>query len=292
MLFSVKHTTRYLYEEPVSESIGELRLSPGAGPAQKILSRHLHLAPETPLLEFDDFFGNRVSAFSIPQRHECLTIIMEATVETLPARDPGPPADIPFGQARRAPAGDHLDRSLYRLPTPAVPLIDAKRVLPNRFFRDSMPLRTALLTLNQWIHTSFTYRPGATEVSTPIETVIRERTGVCQDFAHLMLSILRAHGLICRYVSGYIEANDPGRPAQDLVGAHASHAWLEVLLQDGTWWGLDPTNNQTAGERHIRLAVGRDYHDVAPVRGTFKGAVQQRLKVSVSVQRAKKDFLL
>jgi transglutaminase-like putative cysteine protease len=291
MRFKVNHLTRYAYGEPVSESIGELRLTPVNTPTQAVLAQTLSLTPPTPVLPFDDFFGNRVSAFSIPQRHESLTIEMTATVETQRGGDPGPAADIPFGEARRPHLRHELDRYIFRLPTAAVPLIEAGTLLPKRFFRDSMPLRSALLSLNGWIHAAFSYRPGSTQVSTPIQAVIRDRAGVCQDFAHLMLSLLRAQGLICRYVSGYIEPHDPDLENPGLIGAHASHAWIEVLLQDGNWWGLDPTNDQTAGERHIRLAVGRDYHDVAPLRGTFKGPHQQTLTVEVSVERIKGDSL-
>jgi transglutaminase-like putative cysteine protease len=158
--------------------------------------------------------------------------------------------------------------------------------LRKRFFREATPLREALEDLNNWIYTNFTYKPGVTNVSTPLSTVLRQRKGVCQDFAHLMLSIIRHNGLPARYVSGYIEPVDPTRPGgSELVGAAASHAWVEVNLPNGTWWGLDPTNNQCAGERHVKVAVGRDYHDVAPLRGTFKGASNQKLQVIVSMKR-------
>jgi len=128
--------------------------------------------------------------------------------------------------------------------------------------------------------------PGVTDVSTPISDVVKHRRGVCQDFANLMLAILRSNGLPARYVSGYIEAFDP-ESGDEMTGAAASHAWVEVYLPGGTWWGLDPTNNQVVGERHIVVAVGRDYHDVAPMRGTYKGANDQKLKVIVSLERRK-----
>lgn len=284
MLFKVTHTTRYTYEEPVSESVGELRVHPTTCPSQTVHDCKISLSPDTPLDGFSDFFGNSVHAFSIPARHQVLKVRVESLVETFPDQAPKLDSDLTFGDARRPFRGNNLDRTLYRLPTQSVPLIDGTDVLPFRLLRDSASLQDALINLNSWIHGNFEYRSGSTSVSTPLKTVLEKRQGVCQDFAHLMLSLLRARGIVCRYVSGYIEASDPSSD-EVLTGAHASHAWVEVLLGNDTWWGLDPTNNQPAGERHIRLAVGRDYHDVAPLRGTYKGAAKQYLEVSVSVQR-------
>lgn len=284
MLFKVTHTTRYTYEEPVSESVGELRVHPKTGPSQTVRGCKITLSPDAPLDAFEDFFGNSVHAFSIPARHQVLEVSVQSLIETAPYQSPELTSDLTFGDARRPFRGNNLDRYLYRLPTQSVPLIDGTDVLPFRLFRDSASLQDSLINLNSWIHGNFAYRSGSTNVSTPLKTVLEKRHGVCQDFAHLMLSLLRARGIVCRYVSGYIEASDPTSD-ETLTGAHASHAWVEVLLGNDTWWGLDPTNNQPAGERHIRLAVGRDYHDVAPLRGTYKGAAKQHLEVSVSVQR-------
>jgi transglutaminase-like putative cysteine protease len=285
MLFEVRHITKYSYPEAVSESVGELRMQPIDTETQTVHSTAYTLHPQTPLLQFTDFFGNQVTGFSIPQRHESLSIEVASTVETFPAADPGIAADIPLGEARRPFHGKNLDRYVYRLPTPAVPLIHCETLLPKHFWRDSMPLREALDKLNNWIYEAFTYLPGSTGISTPLHAVIQNRAGVCQDFAHLMLSILRAHGIVARYVSGYIEANNPTGADTHLAGAHASHAWIEVLLRNETWWGFDPTNNQTAGERHVRIAVGRDYQDVAPLRGTYRGPSSQALKVAVTMHR-------
>ncbi|MEM8866765.1 MAG: transglutaminase family protein, partial [Verrucomicrobiota bacterium] len=116
--------------------------------------------------------------------------------------------------------------------------------------------------------------------------IVATRRGVCQDFAHLMLAILRSNGIPARYVSGYIEPFDPTKADSKLIGAAASHAWVEVYLPGGFWWGLDPTNNQQAGERHVILAMGRDYQDVTPMRGTYKGATDQQLNVMVSLKRS------
>jgi transglutaminase-like putative cysteine protease len=286
MQFRIIHETRYRYGSPASESVGELRLCPLDSPAQRVTNRSLNLDPEVPVDAFTDYFGNTVECFAIPFRHQHLRVRMHAEVETCPAAVPGPAADLPLAEALRFSRQRAIDLYPYRLPTPAVPLGGVLSPLRKRFFRDATPLREALLELNSWIHSQFVYQPGVTDISTPLETVIRKRRGVCQDFAHLMLAILRTHAIPARYVSGYIEPVDPTvRDGAELIGAAASHAWVEASLPDGAWWGLDPTNNQCAGERHVKIAVGRDYHDVAPLRGTYKGAVNQKLHVIVSMRR-------
>jgi len=286
MRFRISHETLYNYGTPASESVGELRLFPKDTPNQTITNRELKLHPDVTVDSFEDFFGNTVECFTIPYRHSQLHIRMTAEVETTPAALPGPAAEIPVGQARRLNRHQRIDLYHFRLPTPSVPLGQVISPLRKRFLGDTMILGKALLQLNTWIHRNFTYRPGVTDVFTPLAEVVAERSGVCQDFAHLMLSILRTHGLVARYVSGYIEPNDPTvTGGEELIGAAASHAWVEVALPDGTWWGLDPTNNQAAGERHVVTAVGRDYQDVAPLRGTYKGAQNQKLLVIVSMKR-------
>jgi transglutaminase-like putative cysteine protease len=141
-----------------------------------------------------------------------------------------------------------------------------------------------ILGLNHHIYEEFTYMPGVTDVRTPLADVLRKRQGVCQDFAHLMIALIRCAGLPARYVSGYIET-EPVSGTSSLTGATASHAWVEVFLPSGLWIGLDPTNDMLEGERHIQLGVGRDYGDVSPMRGVFKGPERQRLSVTVAVSR-------
>jgi transglutaminase-like putative cysteine protease len=286
MHFRIIHETRYRYGSPASESVGELRLCPLDSPSQRVTNRSLSLDPEVPIDAFTDYFGNTVECFAIPFRHQRLQVRMLAEVETRPAAVPGPAADLPLAEALRLNRQRAIELYPYRLQTRAVPLGGILAPLRKRFFRGATPLREALLELNAWIHGHFAYQPGVTDISTPLATVIRKRRGVCQDFAHLMLAILRTHGIPARYISGYIEPVDPTvSDGAELIGAAASHAWVEACLPDGTWWGLDPTNNQCAGERHVKIATGRDYHDAAPLRGTYKGAVNQKLHVIVSMRR-------
>jgi transglutaminase-like putative cysteine protease len=155
----------------------------------------------------------------------------------------------------------------------------SKELLPSSaHFADSM------LSLCKHIFEKFTYMPGVTDVRTPLSEVLRKRQGVCQDFAHLMIALVRCAGLPARYVSGYLETESVSGES-GLVGATASHAWVEVYMPNGVWVGLDPTNDMLEGERHVQIGIGRDYGDVPPLRGVFKGAKRQALTVGVTVSR-------
>ncbi len=286
MYFRINHRTDYVYREPASDSFIELRVWPQDGPGQQVLGRGISVQPSVPLDHYVDYFGNRVEYFSVPFRHERLTIDAWTDVETRSWTPPAPCLDVTAGEARQILRSQMMHLFDFVQPTFYVPLDPTVRRLADNPFPPGEPLGPCLEGLNRWIHTHFRYRPGTTEVGTPLAEVIAKRRGVCQDFAHLMLAILRIHGFPARYVSGYIESHTPAASAgPSLTGSAASHAWVEVFLPGGVWWGLDPTNNGPAGERHVRVGSGRDYRDVAPLRGTFKGASAHALEVSVSVQR-------
>ncbi|HTB64427.1 MAG TPA: transglutaminase family protein [Opitutales bacterium] len=285
MRFRVTHRTEYAYVAPASESFAELRVWPRDTQTQKVLARQLTIEPRVPVDNYVDYFGNHVEFFSVPFRHQRLAVEASAEVETYPAPDLREQLEVNVAEARQI-----VHSQMYKLfdflqPSDTVPLGDVLRPLKQRFFDPGAPLGESLLKLNRFIHSDFAYSPGVTDISTPLTKVIQQRRGVCQDFAHLMLSVLRTAGIPARYVSGYIEHFDPEKTDPALVGAAASHAWVEVFLPGGEWYGLDPTNNQAAGERHVVTAVGRDYHDVAPMRGTYKGAHDQRLQVIVMLKR-------
>jgi transglutaminase-like putative cysteine protease len=176
----------------------------------------------------------------------------------------------------------------YLQPTEAIPVDAESSAWARDILRENRPLREGLDELNKTIYREFKYRSGSTEIETPLSLIWKKREGVCQDFAHVMISVLRAARIPCRYVCGYIESEpavsvDPTR--KRLVGSLATHAWVEVLVPGMDWVALDPTNNQWCGEQHVTVAVGRDFLDAAPVRGTFKGSASQKLKVHVSMQR-------
>ena len=285
MRFAVSHRTFYRYPQPASESVAELRLCPLSGPGQVVESRELKVDPEVPVGCFEDFWGNTVEYFAIPFRHSTLGISSHSLVNTSDQEDVGQWEEVTVAEARQIMSRSSLWAIDLRRPTRMVPLGGILREFDRTFVHPGTSIIRTALEINRWIYENFEYSSGVTDVSTPIEQVIQLRKGVCQDFAHVMLSILRTGGIPARYVSGYIEHVDPTQPGSELVGAAASHAWVEILLPGGRWWGLDPTNNQIVGERHIKVATGRDYHDVAPFRGTFRGAQDQKLDVAVEIKR-------
>lgn len=285
MRFSVTHRTEYAYRVPASESFAELRVWPRNTRTQTVLQRKLILDPKVPVDNYVDYFGNHVEFFSIPFRHQKLAVEATAEVQTFPTPDLTEALGVTVGEARQIFRSQTFTLFDFLQSSETVPLGEVLLPLKRRALGPASTLGEVLHELNGWIHREFAYKAGVTDISTPLAQVVKQRTGVCQDFAHLMLAILRTIGLPARYVSGYIEHFDPEKTDARLIGAAASHAWVEVFLPGGEWYGLDPTNNQAAGERHVVTAVGRDYHDVAPMRGTFKGIADQKLQVIVSLQR-------
>lgn len=285
MRFKIHHKTEYNYDSPVFESVGEMRVCPLSNEVQQLKDRKLKLYPNATLRTFHDFFGNCVDCFSVPFRHDRLVVESECIVVTS-TREPMPEQlNISLGEARQILKGHRMDPYLFSRPSRLVPVILRKEIsdLPDIRLKDT--LGDIVPSLNSWIYKNFRYRPGTTQIETPLEDVLKQRSGVCQDFAHVLLAIFRSNGLSARYVSGYIEGREPGQQDDSFVGAMASHAWVEVLLPGGFWWGWDPTNNCAAGERHIKVAVGRDYSDISPLRGTYRGSTSQKLDVEVFLER-------
>jgi transglutaminase-like putative cysteine protease len=176
----------------------------------------------------------------------------------------------------------------FTQPTPVIELTRESIQWAKKYLRGNVPLGEALETLNAAIHSEFTYKKGSTENTTPLATIWKQRAGVCQDFAHIGLSILRAAGLPARYVCGYIETDPLRKPdgtVRRLVGAVATHAWIEVLVPGMAWVAIDPTNRQWVNERYVAVSFGRDYRDATPLRGTFKGSGGQKMKVRVVMKR-------
>lgn len=284
MLFEISHVTDYVYGVAAAEAYIEARLQPLERPGQTILKRKLLIAPNAATSTYTDFFGNTVEFFSLPYRHRKLTITNQFTVRTKKQKLPDDALDVSVQEARQLLGSTLADIFDYLQPTETVKIGKeavqwAKRCLPGK-----ASLRTALETLNKAIFEGFEYRKGSTDNSTPLATIWREKKGVCQDFAHVMLSILRTAGLPSRYVCGYIDAYADVHDSR-LVGAMATHAWVEVLLPGKTWVALDPTNDQWCGERHVAVSFGRDFRDAAPLRGTFKGSGGQSMKVRVFVKK-------
>jgi transglutaminase-like putative cysteine protease len=270
---------------PAIEAYLEARLIAPDTAMQSVVRRKMLIDPELPVSEYVDAFGNRVEFFSLTLRHDRLVIDNRMVVDTRAADLPAAGLAVPVAEACQMFASNLIDHFDYLQPTLAVPLGGPAFPWAKRYLGSARPLGEALGALNKAIFKHFEYKSGATDNSTLLATVWKQRHGVCQDFAHVMLSVLRSAGLPSRYVCGYIETD--ALPGQSLVGAVATHAWVEVLVPGENWVALDPTNNQWCGERHVAVSFGRDCRDAAPVRGTFKGVGKQDMRVRVRMKRLK-----
>jgi transglutaminase-like putative cysteine protease len=281
MFYSIRHLTRFRYDSPVTESQMEVRMHPRTEGPQRCLSFQLSVNPRAAVQTYRDYMGNHVDHFDVPGKHTQLRILAEALVEV--QTPPEVPESLESGAwaqlealAGGADYWEMLMPSQFARPTEALTnLIDELGIES----RDYDPL-TFLRELNRAIYAWFDYVPKATRVDSPIDDAIEARMGVCQDFTHIMIAIVRHARIPCRYVSGYLY---PRADNLDRSPEGASHAWLEALLPGLGWTGFDPTNNLIAGERHVRTAIGRDYADVPPTRGIFKGNAASELTVSVQV---------
>ena len=287
MLFEVQHRTEYRYTEPASEAYLEVRLTPPTNAGLEVIEHRVDFEPRGPVSEYVDYFGNVTGFFSMTLRHERLGITNRLKVKTQPAALHYDALESSVAEARQILVSSLVDVYDYLQPTGVVSVGGFSKTWGFRFLKGNLPLRTALQQLNAAVHKHFEYRPGTTNNRTPLEKIWKQRRGVCQDFAHVMLSVLRTAGLPARYVCGYIEAEPPRRPdgSRGLVGSLATHAWVEVLLPGQQWVALDPTNNCWCGEQHIPVSFGRDFRDAAPVRGTFKTSGMQSMKVHVKVRK-------
>jgi transglutaminase-like putative cysteine protease len=292
MLFQIHHRTTYRYAGEASESFMEARLTPVTDERQRLLSRRFGTTPEATAGRYVDYFGNAVESFAIAHRHGELVLDSRSEVETRPWSAPPGALAFSISEARQIYRGNKLELFEYLMPSPAIPMSAPVHKLANQFFRPGGILGETLLRLNRWFKTEFAYKSGSTRIDTPVTQVISQKAGVCQDFAQVMIAILRSAELPARYVTGYIETETQRLAAEKnrsesaaLVGSAESHAWVEVCLPGGVWWPLDPTNDCIAGERHVKVSVGRDYLDATPTRGVFKGTYTEKLSVSVSMIR-------
>ncbi len=285
MLYTIRHVTKFSYDSPVRESVMEARMQPRSEGNQRCVHFGLSTTPASRVLMYQDHDGNIVHHFNIPARHARLTLKAEALVEVTPMAEL--PESLGAGAWERVDAltagGEHwewLAPSAFARSTPL--LEDLKREI--RLERGDDPLVT-LRALTASLFGAFAYSPKSTRVDSPIDDALRNLQGVCQDFSHIMIALTRSLGVPCRYVSGYLfhRTEDHDRSTDG-----ATHAWVEALLPELGWVGFDPTNNLLAGDRHVRVAIGRDYADVPPTRGVFQGtsAVRAELNVAVTVGSA------
>lgn len=286
MRYNIYHLTRFRYNAPVVENVMEVRVQPLSDAHQKCIAFTITTRPQANVATFQDSWGTHVHYFNVPGRHSELSAIAVSVVDVaddVPTPETLPPATW---DAIDAEAGD-IDFWDFLHPTP---LTRDSALLQNlarelTLDRCAPPVAT-LLRLNQCLHRVLAYDVEATEVDSPIEDALSHRRGVCQDYAHIMLALLRNHLRVpCRYVSGYLHHSTDDRSADG-----ASHAWVEAWLPGLGWLGMDPTNNILAGTRHIRVGTGRDYRDVPPNRGVYRGAAVGDLLVRVRVRRGEGEI--
>jgi transglutaminase-like putative cysteine protease len=283
MLFQVTHTTRYSYQNPVSHSLNEVRLTPRQVAGQEVRKTEIRVQPEPAFMHHrTDYFGNDVASFELFERHDYLEVTAESLVDVRhEVIDPLP--SISWEEARKRISsqtdGAHIEAREFIYSSPYVPAAPQLYEYARKTFAPGRDLLEAAQELTHRIHEEFKYRPQSTSIDVRLSDVMRHRRGVCQDFAHVMIGALRSHQLAARYVSGYV------RPGPRVQGAQASHAWVSIFFPENGWLGFDPTNDLMVSDNHVMLAWGRDYGDVTPVKGISLGGGGQTVKVEVYVQQ-------
>lgn len=289
--YVVVHETSYSYDQPVGISRQVVHLTPRALPWQVCRAHRLEIRPEPEILSAStDPFGNPMTSFCIEDDHASLLVHAESWVEVTARDRPADDATPPWDEVRsrlayssgRAPDPGDLEATRFLFESSRVRNKRELAAWTSASFPRGTPLLVGVSALMNRIHEELTFDPKATTVSTPVMEVFERRRGVCQDFAHLMLSCLRSIGLAARYVSGYLLTHPPpGRPR--LVGADASHAWVSVYCPGHGWIDADPTNGLFPSLEHVTLGWGRDYDDVIPLRGVLLGGGDHELEIAVTV---------
>lgn len=273
MLVELSHETTFQYDEPVSEVYVEMRLSPVTDSCQHLLQHRYRVTPACPIRQYVDAYGNTVSYFNHNGAVEKLTVTFDSVVEAFrsPYRGQGVSCEALNSPTTRASLYDFQRPTVLTAPGPEL----------EAFTKPLQGLRGANATeaaenLCETIHSSFRYEKRVTNAASPITDVLRQGAGVCQDFAHLMVASARSLGFPARYVSGYL--------APEGEDEAASHAWCEMFDPEYGWFGLDPTHNRKVEGGYVCLGVGRDYRDVAPNRGVFRGKAEENLTVKVTLR--------
>jgi len=275
--FEIQHITRYVYEAPVRDSANQIILFPIKDLYQDVVKQELHISGNPVVDTYVDYYGNEVGSFTYTDPHTVLTISSKILVATKHR-------ELPVNDIFPAHQWEDLRRLQY-----VVPYIDflkqeyfdglseLKTIVDDERLKDDTPYQVAL-RFCQYVYDNFEYIKGVTTVETKLDEIWKLKAGVCQDFAHILMEMLRMVHIPARYVSGYICTSRNG-----MRGQGATHAWAEAYIPDYGWLGIDPTNNCIANETHVRLAVGRNFTDCSPVKGVYKGSSNHRLEVAVSV---------
>lgn len=277
MKISVEHRTVLEYSTDVVESVMDARVGPRTDEHQRWGAFELKVTPSAAIRRYADGFGNIAHLITIAKSHRTVDVVMRGEIETTLSD----PFQLPRARPTALSPGDAAD---YQGVSPLIPRSAELAATAAPFKVDGEAPFETVQKLMHAVFERFEYRSDVTTVASTVTEVLEHRTGVCQDFAHVLIGLCRALGIPARYVSGYIlagaESDAPTR------GAGASHAWVEAFTPTHGWRGFDPTNDLMASEHHVKMAVGRDYHDVPPTRGTFRGIADEELLVAVTTRAA------
>jgi len=284
MMLEIFHETRFIYSDPVRESVMELWMQPRSTQTQRLVGFEMECQPRAKFFMYSDWLSNSVYHYDVPASHKELVIRAISTIETKPTEIwPTALGHEEWDRLR----SDWLTEKYWDFLRPSRFVEDdslLQRFIQERSIESAFDPLTAVRALNTAIYGAFDYTPGFTAADSPIDAALANRKGVCQDFAHIMIAVCRHWGIPARYVSGYLYHGDNARERST---PDATHAWVECFLPSLGWIGFDPTNDILANERHISVAVGRDYSDVPPTRGVFKGEAESKLEVAVMVRPAR-----
>jgi transglutaminase-like putative cysteine protease len=274
--FHILHRTHYIYSGPVIDSVNQVKLYPINDDIQHVRQHHIRISQHPMVHTIKDYFGNTTGFFTLVAPHSELIIDNIMELEMLPLKKFALNESTKDVWNRVVSEEIKLMHHDFLKGEQAACEADVRAAIHEILSKAQHPLNT-ILDLSNFIYNNFTYKKGVTNIETSVDELWSLRAGVCQDFAHLLLYMLRQMGVPGRYISGYI---CPG--SSEWRGEGATHAWAEAWLPDTGWIGIDPTNKCLAGERHVRLATGRNFSDCTPVKGTYKGAVDHKLEVTVN----------
>ena len=276
--FRIKHITRYSYASTVIDCTNQIMLFPVNDITQNVKKHELKITNDPTVEKFTDYFGNTVGVFSNIAPHNILLIVSDIVVSTNPVvlpEDNHPAVQQWMELDKLRDQYPFLDFMQHEALTS---MAELEQISVSSINKNDTPYTNAK-RLSEYIYTNFEYKKGVTSIETKIDDILKLKAGVCQDFAHLLLVLLHISGIPARYVSGYICPKN-----HELRGEGATHAWVEAYLPYYGWLGLDPTNNCIASDRHVKLAIGKNFSDCTPVKGTYKGSSEHTLEVSVSIE--------
>ena len=276
--YKIKHITHYFYKSPVYESINQIMLYPIQDLHQTLHFQSIRITDSPSIEIFKDHYFNQLGIFNILKPHSELSIQSNIVVEVIPIEEPV----LEIFPSEQWKEIENLRNDFTLKDFLEIEDFDSKKEITevvNSLIDKEKPVFENAFNISKYIFENFTYKQGVTTIETNIDEIWSLKAGVCQDFAHLLLEMLQIVGVPSRYVSGYICPKN-----HDLRGEGATHAWVEVFLPTYGWIGIDPTNNCLVSDRHVRLAVGKDFHDCTPVKGIYKGNLEHRLEVTVVVE--------